>query len=499
MSYSRNSRRNFLRNLTCLAASGSAAAFIPQLRMMGTALAATSSLTGYKALVCVYLAGGNDAWNILVPHDGSRYNTYSTSRGGVYNAASNPGGLALANPATGNAQIITDGNDGNGATNQYFLHPSLTNLASIYNQQKLALLVNAGTLVAPINMTDYNASAANRPPQLFSHADQENLWHRANTTANSSLGWGGQCADNLLTNGANTQPIGQPNLSLCVSIAGANRFEVGSSVVPYQISSSGLTALKGVCNPTCSGGASNSSLRNTALNDLLGDTYANDFSGEYKNVFQRGRDLYGLLNTGLTGTTLTTTFPATSLGAQLQMVAKMIKLSKAQGYASRQIYYVRFGGFDLHSGMFSANGSPNDHAGLLTQVDQALNAFWNCMGPADVNAQSEVTAFTASEFARTLQSNGAGSDHAWGGVQMAMGGAVHGGKLYSNGLGKISGFPDQAFNDGVMTFSRGQCIPGISVDQYAATLAQWMDVSPGNIGTIFPNLGNFGTSNLGFV
>ena len=495
MSHNRNSRREFLRNLACLAASGGAAAMIPQLRMMGTALAGTSSLTGYKALVCVYLAGGNDAWNMLVPFDSTRYNTYSTSRGGVYNSATNPGGLALARPAQ--AQI-TDGNDSNGSTNQYFLHPSLSDLAALYNQQKLALVVNAGTLVAPINITDYNASAANRPPQLFSHADQENLWHQANTTANSSLGWGGQCADNLQLNGANG--TSNPQLSLCVSIAGANRFEVGSSVVPYQISSSGLTALRGVCNPTCNMGANNANARDAALNALLADTYANDFAGEYKNVFQRGRDLYGLLNGGLTNTTLTTTFPVTSLGAQLQMVARMIKLSKAQGYASRQIYYVRFGGFDLHSGMFSPNGTPNDHAGLLTQVDQALNAFWKAMGPTDVNAQSEVTAFTASEFARTLQSNGAGSDHGWGGVQMALGGAVNGGKLYSDGSNlKIKGFPDQAFNDGVMTFSRGQCIPGISVDQYAATLARWMDVSPGNIGTIFPNLGNFGTSNLGFV
>lgn len=501
MSHKRNSRREFLRKLACVTCAGGASALIPQLRMMGTALASTSSLTGYKALVCIYIAGGNDSWNMLVPFDSNgsnlRYDVYNQSRGGVYNAATNPGGLALARPATN----IVDGNDANSATNKYFLHPSFTNLTTLYTQSqpKLAFVVNAGTLVAPINMTDYNASAANRPPQLFSHADQENLWHQANTSANSALGWGGQCADDLQANGANL--TSNPQLSLCVSVSGANRFEVGNLVVPYQLSSSGLTALSGVCNPTCSGGnSSNSSIRDAALNGLLGDTYANDFAGEYNNVFNRGRNLYALLSPGLPGPGFgSVTFPNTSLGNQLKVVAEMIQLSKANNYASRQIYYVRLGGFDLHSGMFTANGSPNDHAGLLTQLDSALKAFWDAMGTLP-NAQNEVTAFTASEFARTLQSNGAGSDHGWGGVQMVLGGAVNGGKLYSNGLGKISGFPDQHLGPiAPNNFSRGQMIPGISVDQYAATLAQWLGVSSGSLGTIFPNLGNFGTNNLGFV
>jgi uncharacterized protein (DUF1501 family) len=492
MSYSRNSRRDFLRKIACAACSGSAAALIPQLRMIGTALAGTSSLTGYKALVCVYLAGGNDSWNVLVPNDSARYTTYSASRGGVYNAASNPGGLALPPPNA--SQLIIDGNDANAATNHYFLHPSLVNLTNIYNQQKLGLIVNAGTLVEPINMTDYNASSAARPPQLFSHADQEALWHQANTNAGSTLGWGGLCADDLQLNGANH--TSSPQLSLCVSISGANRFQVGTNVVPYQISSSGLTALKGVCNPTCSGGATNSSVRDTTLNALLADTYANDFAGEYANVFQRGRDLYGLLSPGLSGTTLQTAFPDTNLGNQLKMVAQMIKLSTAQNYASRQIYYVRFGGFDLHAGMFT--GAAGDHADLLSQLDAALGAFWTAMGPGDVNAENNVTAFTASEFARTLQSNGSGSDHGWGGVQLVLGGGVNGGKLYSDGQGKISGFPDEALT-APNNFARGQMIPGISVDQYAATLAQWLGVSATDLSTIFPSLGNFATNNLGFV
>ena len=490
MGISRNSRRDFLRNMGCLACGGTAAALLPQLHMMGTALADTSAATGYKALVCVYLYGGNDAWNMLVPFDTARYNTYATSRSGVYNAASNPGGLALPLPAT-SAKIV-DGNDPSSATNQYFLHPAMPEMTTLFNQGKLAFVVNAGSLVKPITMADYTANSANYPQQLFSHADQTNQWQQAFAQQGVTLGWGGQCGDTLKPGNANTQ------LSPCISIAGANRFQVGTNTIPYQMSSGGLTNLSAMCNPTpCSPpSTSNSSVRDTALQSLLGDTYANDFAGGYAATFKRGRDLNNLLSAGLGGTTLTTTFPTqNSLAAQLQTVAKMIKLSVAQNYATRQIYFVTMGSFDLHSGMMTGN---NDHAALLTTLSQALNAFWTSMGPTDVNAQNNVTVFTMSEFARTLQSNGSGSDHGWGTVQMALGGGVHGGRLYSNGGGPITGFPNQALN-APNNFSRGQMIPGIGVEQYAATLAQWMGISVSQCNTIFPNLTKFGANNLGFV
>ena len=336
MSYNRNSRRDFLRKLACVACSGGTAAMIPQLRMIGSALANTNSLTGYKALVCVYLAGGNDAWNLVVPFDNARYNVYANSRSGVYSvggANPNPGGLGLPQPTGGQIAIqnIVDGNDANASTNQYFMNSNAPELATLFRQNHLAMAVNIGTLVKPIDKIAYNANSANRPPQLFSHSDQENLWHQANTSGSSVQGWGGRCGDVLQPNNANQQ------LSSCISIAGANRFEVGMTTVPYQMSSGGLTALSGVCNPTgCTG---TSGQRDVALNQLLGDTYANDFPGEYAKVFQRGRDLYSLLSTGLAGITLNTTFlPANnSLASQLQMVAKMIKLSKAQNYAQRQV------------------------------------------------------------------------------------------------------------------------------------------------------------------
>jgi uncharacterized protein (DUF1501 family) len=496
MSYNRKSRRDFLRKLACVACSGGTAAMIPQLRMMGNALASTKALTGYKALVCIYLAGGNDGWNLVVPYDNARYNTYASARSGVYTTTGNnpnPGGLGLTQPASNSPQIITDLNDPSGSTNQYFMHPSAPELASLFRAGHLALAINVGTLVRPITKTDYNASAANRPPQLFSHSDQEDLWHQANTSGTSVHGWGGLSADLLQANNPNQQ------LSSCISIAGANRFEVGMSTVPYQLSSGGLTGLSGVCNPSPCMGVSTTSVRDSALHGLLTDTYASDFPGEYARVFERGRDLYNLLSAGLTATTLKTTFPTTnnSLASQLQTVAKMIKLSKAQNYAQRQIYYVRYGGFDLHAGMMSGNGN---HGQLLTAVSQAMNAFYTAMGPTDVNALTEVTAFTASEFGRTLQSNGSGSDHGWGSVQMIMGGAVQGGRFSTNGGGTIAGFPNQDLN-APNNFSRGQMIPGIGVEQYAATLAYWLGVtSISDLYSIFPNLPNFGASfNLGFV
>jgi uncharacterized protein (DUF1501 family) len=490
MSHTHNSRRDFLRTLGCVACSGGVAALIPQLRMMGTALANTSALPGYRALVCLYLAGGNDAWNLLVPFDNTRHNVYSTSRSGVYDPVNNPGGLALAQPTTQaqiNAQKVVDGNDANSSTNQYFLHPSVPELTPLFNAGNLAFVVNAGTLVRPITMSDYNAGSSNYPAQLFSHADQTNQWQQAYAFEGSTLGWGGQCGDILGSNNGNQQ------LSSCISIAGANRFEVGMSTVPYQLSSSGLNTLKGMCNTSCNG---TNQTRDTALNAMLGSTYANDFAGGYSSVFERGRSLYSLLGTDLPSYAPITVFPSGSLGSQLQTVASMINLCSQKAYASRQIYFVQLGGFDLHSGMMSGAG---DHASLLSEVSEAVNAFWTAMGPTDVNLQNSVTLFTMSEFARTLQSNGSGSDHGWGTVQMVLGGAVHGGKLYSNGGGPINGFPNQALN-APNNFARGQMIPGIGVEQYAATLAQWLGITSTNdLNTIFPNLPAFALNNLSFV
>lgn len=504
MSLHRNDRRDFLRTMACLAASGGAAALVPQLRMIGSAMASPASVsafTGYKALVCVYLAGGNDAWNTLVPIDDPRYATYVTSRNGIY-SASNTGGLALDRaPASGPAQLLPLTGAAGSGSSAYALNAAMPELRTLYDQQRLALVVNAGTLVKPITKTDY-ANTANRPPQLYSHSDQENLWH-VGTARDNALGWGGQTAKLVGVDNANT------SLAPCISISGSNKYEVGPGLIPYQIGAGGLQSLSSMCNPTPCGTSGNTVARDKALNALLADSYAGSlYTSEYAKVFKRGRDLYALLNTGLAGLpAFTTNFSfagGNSLADQLLMVAKMIRLSRQNTYATRQIYYVRLSGFDLHDGLMS--GGANGHAALLTRVSQALNAFHGAMG--EIGAQNDVTTFTMSEFSRTLSSNGNGSDHAWGTLQMVLGGTqVQGGKLYMDGGGPISGFPNQSIDGtsnntaNTMAFSRGQCIPGIGVEQYAATLAQWMGVASNELDAIFPNLAQFNPNfrNLGFV
>ena len=481
MSGESTSRRNFLRQLSCALCAGGASTLLPQLNLISSALAQTT-VPGYKALVCVYFAGGNDAWNFLMPYDQARYNVYAASRSGVYNAGNNPGGLAIDRTALANTTISD-------VSGSYALHPSTVNrtgpnqagLRTLYTQGKLALINNIGTLIQPITKTEYNANPALRPPQLYSHSDQENLWQIGRTTS-SSRGWGGQVAD--LVRAGNSNQL----LSPCISIGGGNRFEVGASTFPYQMSSSGVTNVSG----TGTSGASFQ--RATALQQMLDASYPSPYQDEYKKILGRSRDLYSLLNTGLaTGGigNVTTDFPNESLANQLKMVARMIKLSRDTSFDiqhSRQIYYVRIGGFDMHDNLMSTG--TNGHANLLARVSQALGEFWASLG--EIGAQSEVTTFTMSEFARTLSTNGNGSDHAWGSVNMIMGGAVQGGKLYG-------AFPDQTLN-GPVSLSRGQFVPSTSVDQMAATLARWMGVtSNSDLNTIFPNLANFSSNNLGFM
>ena len=417
-------------------------------------------------------------------------------------AASNAGGLGLSLPTGSQValQKVIDTTD----SSQYFLHPNLgdisassTQLTTLFNQKHLAFIANTGPLNKPINKIDYNASSANRPPQLFSHADQTAQWHQGNTKTGTATGWGGLLAENLVGQGANL--TSNPTLPLAISVAGANRFEVGAHSIPYQMSSNGLIGLNGVCNPTpnCNGSAY-SGARDSALNDLLSESYSSAFAGEYNTVIGNARNLYTKMGPDLPPTSSTyvssNTWPNTGIASQLKTVATMIKLAKAKAYAQRQIFFVQIGGFDLHSGYWNAN---NGHPALLGQVAAAMTAFWTAMGPTYVNAQNEVALFTVSDFARTLQSNGAGSDHAWGSLQMVMGGKVNGGKLYSHG-DKLSGFPDQSLS-APQNFSRGQMIPGIGVEQYAATLAKWMGVADSNLNAMFPNLANFTTRDLGFM
>ncbi|MBK8066930.1 MAG: DUF1501 domain-containing protein [Rhodanobacteraceae bacterium] len=534
----REQRREFLKQFCATLAGGSALSLIPQLRLMQSALAAPAGDTGYRALVCVFLNGGSDSFNWLVPND-ARHAIYLASRGGVYSGTNGPLGLALNSLLPVNLAAPGGGALPGGAT--YGLHPAcadwtsiddngaqsnMPGLQTLTNQGKIAWLANTGTLVVPLTKATY--SSLPRPPQLYSHNDQTNLWFQGRETANFRYGWGGQVADLLF--GQNSPIVGSTpplTMPMNVSFAGSNRFQVGTQVVPYQMSSCGdpnsgnpfAGSIVGTNFANCSGTDSLNNFRACSSSTLDADDQAlcallgasgNLFQTEHAATMRRAMDLAGQMGLKLTGTPnpslLNTPFRAladnqavagynlaadgnNTLAEQLAMVARMIKVRSQLGQ-SRNIFFVSLGGFDTHATQMPDNGQPR----LLRRVSRALGAFYQAL--VEMGVENSVTTFTMSEFSRTLNSNGDGSDHAWGGTHLVMGGAVNGGNATS---GRLYGtFPDLTLN-GPDCFSRGQMIPTTAMDQMAATLASWMGLSAGQVDAIFPNLSNFSSANLGFM
>ncbi len=505
MDYMANQRRRaFIKKLGGAFAAGSVASLLPQLALLPRAYA--QSTGGYRALVCVYLGGANDSFNWIVPRDseasGSRYDTYRATRGGVY-SGTNTAGLALAfndllpvNPINqtsafglhpAHADFVAT-NSGN-AQNHAGLH-------SLFNQGKVAAVCNVGTLIRPVTKTEYN-SGAPRPPQLFSHNDQELLWQiglGSGSSPAARFGWGGRVAK------ATGAAVLSNGLSPTLSVAGAARFLIGDQIMPYQLSSAGADLID---NYTAgSVGNNNNDARRALLDSLLADTQTHLFTSEYSAVARRslavGESIAALANATDGSGNVTTIFPAgNSLADQLRMVARMIKISRNSLGAQRQVYYVRAGGFDLHTGMFTGGAvASTGHGGLLAGVNQAMGAFWTALG--EIGARGQVTTFSMSEFARTLTGNGSGSDHAWGGNLLVMGDAVRGNQLYGTYPKLVVNADDNANKD--WSFSRGQYIPTTAVDQVASTLARWMGVTDSSaLAAIFPSIGNFATSDLGFM
>ena len=475
ISYSRN-RRDFLRNAACASlAVASSSAIFSQLCMINTALAAGATCPGYppvsdyKALVCVFLSGGNDSFNLIVPNDTARYAVYAASRGA----------MAIARD-----QLVPITVLGAPAGQTYGLHPSCatdpqySGLVDIFGQGHGAFLVNTGTLQQPTTKTQYLTPGYPVPPQLFSHADQQAQWQYGQPAANGTVGWGGLVADRLnVFNAGATIPIS-------ISLAGQNRFQAGMNVQPYAIASGGPTALRGY-----NGSANAAQL--AALEDLLAQTYPDPLTRTYAATFNDAMDYYSAMTGALAGAPpLTTPFPdGNPLADALKMIAQVISARSALS-AKRQIFFVSLGGFDTHDNMLA------DQPGLFTTVSQALGAFYNAT--TELGVQDSVTTFTVSEFSRTLNTDGDGTDHAWGGNHFVMGGAVQGQRLYGTPAASGGLFPDQTL-DGPDCLQRGQMVPATSCDQYSATLARWLGVNDCDLATIFPYLGNFSTGDLGFL
>jgi uncharacterized protein (DUF1501 family) len=493
------SRREFIRQAACAAVGTMAVtAAIRDLRYM-TAAVAQSNVSDYKALVCIFLAGGNDSNNLIVPTLTTEYNSYAAIRTPV-----------LAIPQSSLLPISPLVSDGHG----YGLHPCCTELQNLFGTGKLALLFNTGTLVYPMTRAQYQSGAVQRPPQLFSHADQVTQWQTSVPDQPALTGWGGRCADLL-----NAVQPGAP-VSLSVTLAGANTFEVGNAVSQYSVSTAGAVSLQNV-----------SGARLQALTNILGLPYQNLQAQAYADVANHSINTGALLNSAIQATAdpvstpasqfWTTPFPGSgsfqvvtptsgakfnsSLGPQLKMIARLIEAGSRPvaggGFGmKRQIFFCQVGGYDLHSGQTDvpAGGSVlhGAHANLFAELSQCMNAFQSAMEQigrlhGDPAFAQRVTAFTSSDFGRTFPSNGQGSDHGWGSHHLIMGGAVHGQQTYG-------AFPTLAVN-GPDDTSTGRWIPTIACDQYFSTLAAWFGLNGSDLTTVFPNIGRFATPNLGFI
>jgi uncharacterized protein (DUF1501 family) len=445
-------RRTFIRQAACAALTTSGLLnTIFDLRRLS---AATIANTGdYKALVCLFLYGGNDANNVIIPHDTAGYNSYAAARG------------VLAIPQASLLPLTLQGGDGR----DFAFHPNLSELQALFNQGHLGIVANVGTLVGPVTRAQYLAHGAAVPPQLFSHADQSVQWQTSVPDQVSQTGWGGRMADLLHSlNGAS-------KISLSISIAGTNTFEVGNTVIPYSVSPNGSVGLAGF------DGSANANVRLQAFKDLLALPHNNLFEQAYSDTVSRSIAANELLTSALAGVPpLQTVFPNTALAQQLNMIAKLIAARTSLGM-SRQIFFCSVGGYDTHGDQLTGQSN------LFAELSQALNAFYSATG--EMGVAEQVTAFTASDFGRTFPTNGSGSDHGWGSHQFVLGGAVQGGRLFGT-------FPTLAVN-GPDDTGQGRWIPTTSVDEFSATMATWFGVSASDLPTVLPNIGRFAHPNLG--
>lgn len=449
-----NSRRRFLRNTAAVGAAPFA------LNLASQEIANAQTAPDYRALVCVYLGGGNDHLSTIVPYDTGSYNNYKNKRGGLaldratllpLTAASAQGGRSVG------------------------LSPNMTGLKAIYDAGRCAILAGVGTLNEPTTRAKINSGLAKLPPQLGSHLDQANIWNTLGTQV--PYGWGGRMGDFLAAgNGSKS------NFTTVSGTGGYTSFLVGTTSSFFTVSEVGA--------PSIYFGTQNyqDNISGLSLQAVL--TGANKRTNLLEQAYAQTHDSLLAGAADLSSSILASnTFPAppgggrSSIAQQLLTVARIIGGRAGLSGVKRQIFFVSMGGFDTHSGQ-TAN-----HPLLMTQLSEALSYFDACLG--QINARDAVTTYTQAEFGRTYAYNGDGTDHGWGSHHFIMGGAVKGGNIYGT-------LPEMDPNGPDFT-ADSQMIPTIAVEQYGATLAKWMGISDSNISTIFPNLGAFNSRDLGFM
>ena len=415
----------------------------------------TGSFSDYRALVCVFLFGGNDSFNMLVPRSDAEYNVYSQSR---QNLAIDKAALLPISP------LIQDGA-------HYGLHPNMGAIQTLFDSARVAFVTNVGPLIEPTTKEQYENGSVALPPRLFSHNDQQAQWQSLRGREPGKTGWAGRVGDLL------RRHVSDQQLATNVSLAGNQLFQAADETVAYTMGRNGPIPFQGM------GDAQRAQQRRAVFQRILGADYDTLYERAYRDIQQRAVETVDRVSAALENAQpLSTVLPSSRLGQQLGTVARLISV-REQLNMQRQIFFVSTGGFDSHDDQLESQPP------LLGDVSESIAAFYQAT--VELGVASSVTTFTQSDFGRTLTSNGDGTDHGWGGVQFVVGDAVRGRELYGRYPRLEIGGPDDV--------RRGRLIPGISADQYAATLARWIGVPDEDLGHVAPHLHNFAQRDLGFL
>ncbi len=447
-----HSRRKFIRNIGC-AALGSTGFYSSIFNLQALSEAAlNNSLNAlnndYKALVCIMLRGGNDAFNMLIPHTDTHYSDYALQRS---NLAIDRSDLLTLDPLNYNDKTLA-------------LHPSMPKIKSLFDSEKMAFVCNVGTLIQPMSKNDV-INGGQLPSGLFSHSDQAHHWQTSVPQSNSATGWAGRMADLVMSANSNDQ------ISMNISLAGKNVFQLGNDASEYSIRSTGNGSI-GI-----SGYQGNSlfdQLRTSLVDSLMEKQYQDIFKQSYADIVQSSQNAHSLFSSAIENSDITTEFSDTGISQDLKMVALTIQVREQLGM-KRQTFFVQFDGWDHHDDLVELQED------MLKELDDALFEFQSAL--EEMGIDENVCTFTISDFGRTLGSNGNGSDHAWAGHVMAMGSSVKGRDIYGR-------YPDLRSSDALF-LDGGVILPNISTDEYFAELALWFGVSPTDLAYIFPNIGNF--------
>lgn len=451
-------RREFIRQFGVATLGTTVFSSLLQLRAIGSAFLNNSGADDeYKALVCFFQTGGHDSFNMLIPRGEAEYAEYAATR---TNLAIPRADLLAINPLNGDGK-------------SYGLHPNMPGVQRLFNEGKLSFMTNIGSLIVPTTKTQYQQRSVPLPLGLYSHSDQIQQWQTASPHLRTPYGWGGKLASMMQEFNTNE------NISMNISTSGTNVFQYGQNIVEFSVNPYGR--LEGITGYNTSAQSGINAFRTGAINALMERNYGDAYRDSYKNVVKSARDGSIEYSNAINSLPeLNTEFTDNFLSRSFRTITQIIQAREILGF-KRQIFYVEYGGWDHHDNLLQ------NHGNRIEIVDNALAEF--AAGLEEINVFDKVTTFNISEFARTLGSNGNGSDHGWGGNVMVMGGDVEGSRLFGT-------YPSLALGNN-LDVGTGVLIPTMANDLYFAELALWFGVNPSDLPLLFPNLGNFYSTGSG--